>query len=107
MTMHSRAGSVVKRSDFESVDALAAHLTSLLRDPAKYARYFAWKVAAARPTGPSWRRRIWPPFVHVAASEGFGLPFALVSRGPAPQMPPRGRGPEAKPRPRSRLRRVV
>ena len=49
------AGSVVKRSDFESVDALAAHLESLLRDPAKYARYFAWKVAAARPTGPSWR----------------------------------------------------
>lgn len=39
------AGSVIKRSDFESVDALAAHLSSLLADPAKYARYFAWKEA--------------------------------------------------------------
>ena len=35
--------SVVRRSDFASVAALAEHLASLLAHPSKYLEYFAWK----------------------------------------------------------------
>ena len=41
---------------------------------------------------PSWRGHSWPPRAHQTASEGLGLPSALVRRGPASQAPPRGRG---------------
>ena len=43
-------------------------------------------------TRPSWRRRSWRASARQAASEGLGLPSALVRRGPSPQTPPRGRG---------------
>ena len=48
---------------------------------------------------PSWRGHSWPPRAHQSASEGFGLPSALVRRGPASQTPPRGRGLPARGRP--------
>ena len=60
--------------------------------------------AAGWSTWPSWRGRSGPPRAHQAASEGVGLPSALVSRGPAPQTPPRGRGLSARGRPSRRLR---
>ena len=41
---------------------------------------------------PSWWRHSWPPRAPQTASEGLGLPLALVERGPAGQIPPRGRG---------------
>jgi len=41
---------------------------------------------------PSWRGQSWPPRAHQSPSEGLGLPSALVRRGPASQMPSRGRG---------------
>jgi len=47
---------------------------------------------AARSEWPSWRRHGWPPRAHLAASAGFRLPFALVRRGPASQIPPTGGG---------------
>ena len=47
----------------------------------------------------SWRRRIWPPRAAPTASEGLGLPSALVSSGPSPPIPPRGRGHPARRRP--------
>ena len=40
----------------------------------------------------SWRGHSWPPRARQAASEGFGLPSALVRRGPAPRISPGGRG---------------
>ena len=36
---------------------------------------------------PSWRGHSWPPRAHQAASEGVGLPPALVRRGPASYTP--------------------
>ena len=48
---------------------------------------------------PSWRGYSWPPRAHQSASEGLGLPSALVGRGPASQTPPRGRGLPARGRP--------
>ena len=52
-----------------------------------------WKLAG--PAGapgwskwPSWRGHSWPPRAHSSASEGLGLPSALVRRGPAPQTSP-------------------
>ena len=45
------------------------------------------------------RGHAWPPRSHQAASEGFGLPSALVRRGPALQIPPRSRGSSATRRP--------
>ena len=47
----------------------------------------------------SWRGRGCPPEAALAAFEGVGLPSALVKRGPASQMPPRGRGLSARGRP--------
>ena len=41
---------------------------------------------------PSWRGNSWPPRAHQSASEGLGLPSALVRKGPASQMAQRGRG---------------
>ena len=41
---------------------------------------------------PPWRGHSWPPRAPQSASEGLGLPSALVRRGPASQTPPRGRG---------------
>ena len=55
---------------------------------------------------PSWRRQSWPPRAHRSASEGLGLPSALVRRGPAPRIPPRGRGLPARGRPSRRFRCV-
>ena len=49
---------------------------------------------------PSWWRRIWPPQAHQAASGGLMLPSAPVRSDPAPPVPPRGRAPGARPRPR-------
>ena len=46
----------------------------------------------ARSKWPSWRGQSGPPRDHQFASEGLGLPSALVTRGPASQKPPRGRG---------------
>ena len=40
----------------------------------------------------SWRGRSWPPRARRTASEGLGLPSALVRRGPAPRISPGGRG---------------
>ena len=37
-------------------------------------------------------RHSWPPRAPQTASDGLGLPSALVGRGPAGQIPPRGRG---------------
>ena len=48
---------------------------------------------------PSWRGDIWPPRAHRTASEGLGLPSALVRRGPAPRIPLGGRDPPARGRP--------
>ena len=48
---------------------------------------------------PSWRGHSWPPRAHQSASEGLGLPSALVRRGPAPQTSPRGRVLSARGRP--------
>ena len=47
----------------------------------------------------SWRRHGWPPRASHAASEGLGLPSALVRRGPASQTPARGRVLSARGRP--------
>tara|TARA_B110001452_G_scaffold213429_1_gene184175 strand:- start:443 stop:838 length:396 start_codon:yes stop_codon:yes gene_type:complete len=55
---------------------------------------------------PSWRGHSWPLRAHRAASEGFRLPSALVRRGPALQIPPRGRGPPATCRPSRHFCRV-
>ena len=49
-------------------------------------------VHAGWSKGPAWRRHSWPPRAPQTASEGLGLPLALVERGPAGQIPPRGRG---------------
>tara|TARA_B110001452_G_scaffold261588_1_gene260551 strand:- start:107 stop:1345 length:1239 start_codon:yes stop_codon:yes gene_type:complete len=52
-----------------------------------------WSLGiAARSKWPSWRRHSWPPRAHEAASEGSRLLLALVRRGPASQIPLRGRG---------------
>ena len=40
----------------------------------------------------SWRRHIWPPRAPPTAPGGGGLLSALLCRGAAPQIPPRGRG---------------
>ena len=48
---------------------------------------------------PSWRGHSGPPRAHKTASEGLGLPSSLVRRGPAPRIPPRGRGLPARRRP--------
>ena len=40
----------------------------------------------------SWRGHSCPPEASLTASEGLGLPSALVKRDPASQIPPRGRG---------------
>ena len=55
--------------------------------------------AAAWSKWPSWRGHSWPPWAHQTASEGSRLPSALVRRGPASQIPPRGRGLPARGRP--------
>ena len=52
---------------------------------------------------PSWRGQSWPPRAHRTASEGLGLPFALVGRGSAGQIPPRGRDLSARGRPSRHL----
>ena len=44
---------------------------------------------------PSWRGRSWPSRAPQTAFEGWRLPSALRRRGPASQIPPRGRGPPA------------
>ena len=49
-------------------------------------------VPAAWSKWPSCLGHSWPPRAPQTASEGVGLPFALVGRGPASQTPPRGRG---------------
>ena len=54
----------------------------------------------------SWRGHSWPLRAHQAASEGFRPPSALVRRGPALQIPPRGRGLPATRRPRRHFHRV-
>ena len=54
---------------------------------------------AAWSNWPSWRCHSWPPRAPQSASEGLGLPSALVGRGPASQMTQRGRGPSARGRP--------
>jgi len=54
----------------------------------------------------SWRGHGCPPEASLTASEGLGLPSALVKRGPASQMPSRGRGLPARGRPSRRFRRV-
>ena len=53
----------------------------------------------SRSKWPSWRGDIWPPRAHRTASEGLGLPSALVRRGPAPRIPLGGRDPPARGRP--------
>ena len=55
---------------------------------------------------PSWRGHSWPPRTRQTASEGLGLPFALVRRGPASQTPPRGRDPGTRPCQTHRFRGV-
>ena len=55
---------------------------------------------------PSWWRRIWPPQAHQAASGGLRLPSAPVRSDPSPPVPPRGRVPGARPRPRRHFRCV-
>ena len=55
--------------------------------------------APAWPKWPSWRGHSWPPRAHQSASEGLGLPSALVRRGLASQMAQRGRGLPARGRP--------
>ena len=52
--------------------------------------------AAAWPKSPSWWCHSWPPSAHQAASEGLELPFVLVRKRPAPQIPENCRG-EAQP----------
>ena len=54
----------------------------------------------------SWRCHSWPPRAYQAEFEGFRLPSALVRRGPALQIPPRGRVPRAPPRQTHRFRCV-
>ena len=66
----------------------------------------AYDGGAAWSKWPSWRGHGWPPRARQAASEGLGLPSALVRRGPASQTPPRGRGLPARGRPSRRFRRV-
>jgi len=64
------------------------------------------KGAAAWSKWPSWRGHGGPPRAPRDASEGVGLPSALVRRGPPLQMPPRGRDPGATPRQTHRCRCV-
>jgi len=47
----------------------------------------------------SWRGHSWPPWARQAASEGLGLPSALVRRGPAPRISQGGRDLPARGRP--------
>ena len=63
-------------------------------------------VPPGRSKRPSWRGHSWPPRAHPSASEGLGLPTALVRRVRASQIPPRGRGPPARARPSRRFHRV-
>ena len=58
-----------------------------------------YQEAPAWSKWPSWCFHGWPPEASLAAFEGFGLPSALVSSGPASQMPSRGRGSSASGRP--------
>ena len=62
--------------------------------------------AAAWSKWPSWWRHSWPPAAPQAASEGSGLPSALVRSAPSPQIPPRGRVSGATPRQTHVFRRV-
>ena len=63
-------------------------------------------VRAAWSKWPSWRGHTWPPRAPQTASEGVGLPSALVRRGPAPQIPLGGRALPAKGRPSRHFRCV-
>jgi len=55
---------------------------------------------------PSWSRNGRPPSAPRVASEGLGLPSALVREGTARQIPQSRGGLGARPRPRRRLRRI-
>ena len=66
--------------------------------PAPPSTAFGWLLVVARmPLDSmvkvaSWQLHVWPPRAPQTASEGLGLPFALAGRGPADQIPSRGRG---------------
>ena len=85
---------------------LATSAASLL----SLTEWLFWEFVCFRAAGwskrPPWRGHSWPPRAHQSASEGLGLPSALVRRGPASQTPPRGRAFPARGRPSRRFRRV-
>ena len=87
--VHFSAGSSTGNREAEHQPLIQAALPQVLQLLPQYTRMV--KVA-------SWRGHGWPPRAHRAASEGLGLPSALVRRGSAPQIPPRGRVPGATPR---------
>ena len=61
-------------------------------------------VLAAWSKWPSWWRHGWPPRAPQTAFDGLGPPFALVRRGPAPQIPPSDRDLPARGRPSRHFR---
>ena len=54
------------------------------------------EARAARPKWPSWQCHSWPLRAPQNAPEGLRRCSAVMRRGPAPQIPPRGRGPFAR-----------
>ena len=97
-TLFRRVTSWLETDLFSRLQTLAA-LNLLPKLYGADIKAIALRQIAAWSKWPSWRGHSWSPRAHQSASEGLGLPSALVRRGPRSQMTQRGRGLPARGRP--------